>query len=172
MLKFRVMVSGAVLAFTLVAMGQSDVRVKAAVAPLYPPIAVATRIGGDVVVRVVIGRDGTVLDAEAVSGSKWLQESAISAAKKWKFEEADQATTNRSFLVKFSYALLSDDDKEDSETMFLPPDSVVLKHRPAKQFPNYGKQPTDASHQQDVTNKPFTNTLLHESGHADQPKPQ
>lgn len=126
---------------------QAAVPVKAAVAPLYPPIAVAARIKGDVVVRVVIGTDGVVVHAEAVSGQKWLQQSAVKAAEKWKFELADTVTTNRSSLIKFSYELLSEDDKDESETIFLSPDAVVLKHRPAKPTVTYSRQATDASHQ-------------------------
>jgi hypothetical protein len=32
---------------------------------------------------------------------------------------------------------LSEDAKEESETEFLPPDAVVLRHRPAKPTVNY-----------------------------------
>jgi TonB family protein len=135
------------------------VAVKAAVAPHYPPIAVAARIDGDVVLRVAVGPDGSVLHAVVVSGPKILQQSATEAAEKWKFEASDPATTTRSSEIKFSYVLLSEDAKEESETVFLPPDAVVLKHRPAKPTVNYGAQ-----------SKPATDTLVHESGHVDPPK--
>jgi TonB family protein len=118
---------------------QPSVSVRAAVAPFYPPIAVAARIGGDVVVRVEIGINGAVVHAEVASGPKPLQQSAIEAAEKWKFEKTSRANSIRISLIKFSYALLSEDDKEESETVFLPPDVVVLKCRPAKPTVNYGK---------------------------------
>jgi TonB family protein len=128
---------GVLLGVAIVSAQQTSVAVKAAVAPHYPPIAVAARIAGDVVVRVAIGTDGSVLHAEPLSGPKWLRQSAIEAAEKWKFEASDPATPNRSSEIKFSYALLSEDAKEESETEFLPPDAVVLRHRPAKPTVNY-----------------------------------
>ena len=136
----RIFLAGiAVLLGTAIAVAQQTaVAVKAAVAPHYPPIAVAARAGGDVVVRVLVGPDGSVLHAEVVSGPRILQQSATEAAEKWKFETSDQAATNRSSEIKFSYVLLPEDAKEESETVFLPPDAVVLRHRPAKPTVNYG----------------------------------
>jgi TonB family protein len=119
---------GVLLGVAIVSAQQTSVAVKA---------AVAARIAGDVVVRVAIGTDGSVLHAEPLSGPKWLRQSAIEAAEKWKFEASDPATPNRSSEIKFSYALLSEDAKEESETEFLPPDAVVLRHRPAKPTVNY-----------------------------------
>jgi TonB family protein len=124
----------------IMAAQQTAVAVKAAVAPLYPPIAVAARAVGDVVVRVSVGPDGSVLHAEVVSGPRILQQSATEAAVKWKFEASDPATTSRSSQIKFSYVLLPEDAKEESETVFLPPDAVVLRHRPEKPTVNYGAQ--------------------------------
>jgi TonB family protein len=146
---------GVLLGTAIVAAQQTAVVVKAAVAPLYPPIAVAARAEGDVVVRVAVGPDGSVLHAEVVSGPRILQQSATEAAEKWKFETSDPATTNRSSEIKFSYVLLSEDAKEESETVFLPPDAVVLRHRPAKPTVNYGAQ-----------SAPATDTLLHEASHV------
>lgn len=142
----------------IIAAQQTAVAVKAAVAPHYPPIAVAARAGGDVVVRVAVGPDGAVLHAEVVSGPRILQQSATEAAEKWKFEASDSKTASRSSEVKFSYILLPEGAKEESETVFLPPDTVVLKHRPAKPTVNDGAQ----SH-------PAADTLVHESGHAEPP---
>jgi TonB family protein len=159
--RFLLVGIGVLLGTAIVAAQQTAVAVKAAVAPHYPPIAVAARIAGDVVVRVATGPDGSVLHAEPVSGPKMLYQSALEAAEKWKFEASDPATASRSFEIKFSYVLLSEDAKEESETVFLPPDAVVLRHRPAKQTVNYGAQ-----------SAPVTDTLTHESGHVDPPKSQ
>jgi TonB family protein len=125
---------------TIVAAQQTTVMVKAAVAPHYPPIAVAARAGGDVVVRVAIGSDGSVLHAEVVTGPKILQQSATEAAEKWKFEASDSATRSHSSEIKFSYVLLAEDAKEESETVFLPPGTVVLRARPVRPTVNYGAQ--------------------------------
>jgi TonB family protein len=153
---------GVLLGSVIAVAQQSAVAVKAAVAPHYPPIAVAARVGGDVTVRVAVGADGSVLHVEVVSGPKMLQQSATEAAKKWKFEATDSTKADRSSEVKFSYVLLSEDAVEESETEFLPPDTVVLKRRPAKPTVQYG-----------VQSAPTTDTLAHESSHvADPPKPQ
>jgi TonB family protein len=114
---------------------QPPVAVKEAVAPQYPPIAVAARIEGKVVVQVEIGSDGVVLTTKVVSGPEILRQSAIETAKKWKF--ADDPSTNRISFVKFIYGLFSVADPDETETVFLPPDTVMIKHRPMKTTVNY-----------------------------------
>jgi protein TonB len=106
-----------------------------AVAPQYPPIAVAARVSGEVVVRVSIGPDGTVLKAEVVSGPEMLRISAIQTAKKWKFISGP--ATNRVSTVRFSYRLLSEDDSDEMQIVFFPPNAVVIRRRPAKPTVNY-----------------------------------
>jgi TonB family protein len=54
-------------------------------APIYPPATRALRLEGTVVVRVVVDEDGSVAQAEAVSGPKLLQDAAVEAARKAKF---------------------------------------------------------------------------------------
>ena len=54
--------------------------------PSYPPLARAARAAGPVAVRVLVGVDGYVKDAEAVSGHPLLQAAAVSAARQAKFE--------------------------------------------------------------------------------------
>lgn len=98
----------------------------------------AARIAGDVIIRVTVGPDGSVLDAEVVSGPKILRQSATQAAAKWKFEASHPGTTSRVSEIKFSYVLLSEDANEESETLFLPPNAVVLRHRPEKPTANDG----------------------------------
>jgi TonB family protein len=149
------------LGTAIVTAQQTAVPVKAAVAPHYPPIAVAARVGGDVTVRVAVGADGSVLRVQVVGGPKMLQQSATEAARKWKFEASDSIKADRSSDVTFSYVLLSEDAVEESETEFLPPNTVVLKRRPAKPTVQYG-----------VQSVPTTDTLRHESGHVNPPKPQ
>ena len=128
---------GVLMGASIVTAQQTALAVKAAVAPHYPPIAVAARIQGDVVLLVAVGPDGSVFHAEVVRGPKILLQSATEAAEKWKFETSDLATTNRSSEIEFSYVLLPEDDKEESETVFLPPNAVVVRHRPAKPTANY-----------------------------------
>jgi TonB family protein len=53
--------------------------------PIYPPIARAARIQGDVVIAVVIDKEGKIASEKAVSGPAMLQQSALDAVKKWRF---------------------------------------------------------------------------------------
>jgi TonB family protein len=109
---------------------QPLVAVKEAVAPQYPPIAVAARVQGTVEVRIEIGSDGTVVKAEAIKGPAMLQTSAIQAAKKWKF--AGDPETNRVSVARFIYLLGAEDDPDDTQIAFLPPDAIRISHRPPK----------------------------------------
>jgi TonB family protein len=48
--------------------------------PRYPPEAKAARVGGTVTVQAVVGEDGKVLTARAVSGPKPLRAASVEAA--------------------------------------------------------------------------------------------
>ncbi len=57
------------------------------VAPVYPAAARAARQTGTVEIHAVIDIDGTLRDLEIVkSGSKLLEDSALEAARKWRYE--------------------------------------------------------------------------------------
>ncbi len=55
------------------------------VAPVYPPVAKAAKVGGPVVVEVTIDEDGDVLSARALSGHPLLKDAAVKAALGWRF---------------------------------------------------------------------------------------
>ena len=54
--------------------------------PVYPPIAKTAHISGTVVLRAVIGKDGTVQDLQYVSGPPLLMKSAMDAVKQWRYQ--------------------------------------------------------------------------------------
>lgn len=54
--------------------------------PVYPPIAAAARIQGDVGISVLIDAGGKIASEKAVSGPAMLQQAAMDAVKKWQFE--------------------------------------------------------------------------------------
>ena len=56
------------------------------VAPLYPPLARQTRTSGIVRLHLVIAGDGSVREAAVVSGHPLLQQAAIDAVRKWRYE--------------------------------------------------------------------------------------
>ena len=64
-------------------------RILTVVKPFYPPFALRAKIGGIVILRVLVGETGTPLDVEvlkAVYGG--LTEAAVYAVRRWKFEPA------------------------------------------------------------------------------------
>ena len=56
--------------------------------PVYPAIAQAARASGTVSVKVIIGLDGTVIAAAAISGHPLLQAAAVGAAREARFAPA------------------------------------------------------------------------------------
>jgi TonB family protein len=58
------------------------------VEPVYPSAAKAARVGGTVVVEVIVDEEGEVVAAKAVSGHPLLVDVAITAARGWRFKPA------------------------------------------------------------------------------------
>lgn len=54
--------------------------------PAYPPLARSARIQGDVVVQIVVGRDGVPVSARALDGPVQLRAAAEAYAMAWRFE--------------------------------------------------------------------------------------
>lgn len=54
--------------------------------PVYPPIAIAARAIGDVVIEAVVGKSGNLRDIFVVSGPAMLQQASIDAARDWRFK--------------------------------------------------------------------------------------
>jgi protein TonB len=54
--------------------------------PLYPPLAKAARVSGQVHLRAVIARDGTILDLRVIGGHPLLIPAALAAVKQWVFQ--------------------------------------------------------------------------------------
>jgi TonB family protein len=54
--------------------------------PEYPAIARAAKIQGTVVLRAIIGKDGQVVDAEAISGPPMLRQAALDAVRRQEYQ--------------------------------------------------------------------------------------
>ena len=54
--------------------------------PAYPPLARAAKVAGVVVVEVTVDEEGNVASARAISGHPLLKDSAVVAARRWKFK--------------------------------------------------------------------------------------
>lgn len=62
----------------------------------YPPVARLARIGGVVVVEVVLDDRGTVAGARALSGHQLLRPAAVNNVQRWRFAPGTQ---KRAFVV-------------------------------------------------------------------------
>ena len=62
------------------------VHLQSAVAPLYPAEAKAAGIGGTVVLRAIIGKDGIIRDLTVVSGPDMFRDAALRAVKQWTYK--------------------------------------------------------------------------------------
>jgi len=56
------------------------------VAPIYPDIARVARVSGTVVVECTIDPSGRVVDARVITGHPLLNESALDAVRRWRYE--------------------------------------------------------------------------------------
>lgn len=53
--------------------------------PVYPPLARQARVSGTVVLKAIIGKDGSIENLTLVSGHPLLAPAAIEAVKQWKY---------------------------------------------------------------------------------------
>jgi protein TonB len=53
--------------------------------PVYPVVCVQSRIQGTVILHAVIGRDGRVVELEAISGHPLLVSAALDAVRQWRY---------------------------------------------------------------------------------------
>ena len=55
------------------------------VRPLYPPLARQARIQGTVILRAIVGKDGSIENLQLVSGHPMLAAAAIEAVRQWRY---------------------------------------------------------------------------------------
>lgn len=84
------------------------------VEPVFPPIAKAARASGEVKVEVTIDKAGKVISARILSGHPLLRDSALVAARQWKFKApmASGRPAKVSGILTFNFVL---DDGRKSE---------------------------------------------------------
>jgi protein TonB len=59
--------------------------VLAQVPPIYPPNAKEMHVEGTIILHIIVGKDGAVKDAEAISGPAALRGAAVAAVRQWIF---------------------------------------------------------------------------------------
>ena len=74
---------------------ESQLKVIHRVPPIYPANAKAKGINGEVVVEVVIGKQGDVVTARVVEGDEIFWNAAVTAVKAWKFEPLTSQETEK-----------------------------------------------------------------------------
>jgi TonB family protein len=67
-------------------------KVKTSVKPEYPPLAKQSHVTGTVRLEATVAADGKVRDTKVLGGSPLLAQEAVTAVKKWKYEEAAKET--------------------------------------------------------------------------------
>jgi len=124
--------------------------------PVYPPIGRAAHITGKVVVSVTVS-GGKVTGTEVKSGPRFLAGGTVANLQTWRFASDVTGT----FTVTYTYAISGDetDNPTNPRVEMLPSLDVNITARPVKPTVQYG-----------VQSVPATDTLTHESGHAEPPK--
>lgn len=81
-------------------------KVVSRVSPAYPPLAAQGNISGEVELRVVINKDGTVQNATVMSGHPLLAQSATDAVMQWRYSPTlvnnQPVEVETTVLLKFS----------------------------------------------------------------------
>ena len=126
------LVSDAIQSTTL-----SDNSVLRAVAPNFPPLAVAAKASGAVLVEVEVKPNGDVSSAGAIDGPKLLRKSAELAAKRWRFNVVGPVQRLRKVRLTFTFTLMpKDTPSEDLTPIFKPPYAIEVRENPARIVPS------------------------------------
>jgi TonB family protein len=72
---------------------------------IYPPIALAAHVSGDVVLKIALRPDGVIDSAEVVSGPPMLRQAAIESIKQAQFECAKCEGVNTEFQLIYKFDL-------------------------------------------------------------------
>jgi TonB family protein len=75
---------------------------------MYPPLSRQAHIMGDVKVRVLIRKDGTVESGEVVSGHPMLKQAALDSAQKSQFECRGCGDELSSYSMIYTFGFLDD----------------------------------------------------------------
>lgn len=86
----------------LAAQERTGRKVKTKVSPTYPEVAKKFHLNGAVKVEVVIAPSGNVQSAKVLGGHPLLAESALQAVKQWKYEAANETSTQ---IEQFNFSV-------------------------------------------------------------------
>ncbi|MCI0392885.1 MAG: energy transducer TonB [Acidobacteria bacterium] len=98
--------------------------------PIYPPIARAANVQGEVVVSVSVNAQGDVIAAQALEGHVLLRKAVESAALKWKFNSLSEKSSTRSGKITFSFKIkLEAAGEVKDDAIFTAPGHLELIHK-------------------------------------------
>jgi protein TonB len=90
-----------------VSVGSLVGKARQRVSPSYPQIARAARVSGNVTVYLIVNEKGEVESVQRADGPMQLQQAAVDAARRWKFNptEVDGRPVRVSGFLSFNFAL-------------------------------------------------------------------
>jgi hypothetical protein len=91
----------------------------------YPPIAHSANIQGVVVIRAMLDDQGNVLEASPISGAELLISSAVTNAKKWRFE----SNSKRAAILVYDFRIegVCRDNTEPGQSIYHPPNFTTIR---------------------------------------------
>jgi TonB family protein len=99
-----------------------------AICPIFPAIARAAHVSGEVAVEARIGVEGKVLSAKASSGHPLLRKAAEEAAMRWQFGTSTDPGSSRNAQLIFVFRIMPRCSKADELTsIFSPPYRVEVR---------------------------------------------
>ncbi len=100
-----------------------------AVPPVYPPLARAADVSGEVIVETIIDVQGAVTSASASQGNKLLSMAAEKAASKWRFNALEGKEKERKVRLTFQFTLIPSNKgtPDDLGVIFWPPFKVEVR---------------------------------------------
>ena len=108
------------------------IKVVTAVAPVFPPIVVASNTSGNVVIEVKIDRTGHVTSTRVIDGHPLLRKikSIEDTASRWRFIPATESTPRTVRLI-FAFQITPKGTPANELTpVFIPPYKVEVRHIP------------------------------------------
>lgn len=128
-----VLSSAAALATVWGSGAEDQPSVISAVAPIFPPTAIAANINGSVVVEVKIDMSGKVTATQIIEGHPLLRQvrSFEDTARRWQFNQVTRGDALRSARLTFVFRIMPKETPTDELTpVYTPPYQVEVRHRP------------------------------------------
>jgi len=90
--------------------------------PVYPPIARAAHVAGDVAIQLQIDTSGHVISTKVLSGPPMLRQASIDAVKTWEFKPFEQAgqpvEVSATIVIPFSLGPVDLNDQQIARVYF------------------------------------------------------